>query len=76
MRSPRGSIRQRGRESWELSVRMGSRRVTRTVRAADRSAAESALLDFRRELRDEGVPESDPLVRELAGEWLGVVSTR
>jgi hypothetical protein len=76
MRSPRGSIRQRGRESWELSVRVGSRRETRTIRAADRSAAESALLDCRRELRDEGVPESDPLVRELAAEWLGVVSTR
>jgi integrase len=50
--------------------------MTRTIRAADRNAAESALLDFRRELRDEGVPESDPLVRELAAEWLGAVSTR
>jgi integrase len=76
MKSPRGSIRQHGRESWELSVRLNGRRMTRTIRAMDRSAAESALLDFRRELRDEGVPESDLLVRELAAEWLGVVSTR
>jgi hypothetical protein len=76
MRAARGSIRQRGRESWELSVRIDGRRARKTIRAADRSAAESALLDFRRELRDEGVPESDPLVRELAAEWLGVVSTR
>jgi integrase len=76
MRSPRGSIRQRGRSSWELSVRLNGRRVTRTIHAADRTAAENALLDLRRELRDEGVPDRDPTMAELVDEWLSVVRGR
>ena len=76
MRSPRGSIRRRGRESWELAVRLNGWRVTRTVRAASESDAENALLDFRRELRDAGVPDRDPTMAELTQEWLPVVRNR
>ena len=34
------------------------------------------MLDWRRELREEGVPDRDPTVAELAEEWLGVVRGR
>src|SRR5437867_1281389 len=40
MKSPRGSIRQRGRESWELAVRINRHRVTRTIHATTREEAE------------------------------------
>jgi integrase len=76
MRAARGSIRQRGRQSWELAVRIDGRRHTKTIHAPSRRAAEDALLDWRRELRDEGVPDRDPTVAELAEEWLGVVRGR
>src|SRR5437867_2710124 len=76
MKSPRGSIRQRGRESWELAVRINRHRVTRTIHATTREEAEDALLDLRRELRDEGVPDRDPTVAELVEEWLAVVRGR
>jgi integrase len=76
MRAPRGSKRQRGRESWELAVRIDGRRHTKTVHATTDEEAESALLDFRRELRDGGVPGRDPTVRESSKEWLRVVGGR
>ncbi len=75
MRAPRGSIRRRG-GSFELSVRLNGRRYTRNVRVATREEAEDALLSFRRELRDEGVPDRDPTFAELAEEVLGVISSR
>jgi integrase len=55
---------------------LNGRRVTRTVHAADRSGAEDALLDLRHELRDEGVPDRDPTVADLATEYLAIVRTR
>ena len=76
MRAARGSIRKRGRSTWELSVRIHGQRLTKTVPAETRQDAEDALLDWRRELRDEGVPDRDPTVAELVDEWLGVVRGR
>jgi integrase len=48
----------------------------RTVRAVTREVAESKLLDLRRELRAEGVPDRDPLLADFADEWLAVVRGR
>jgi integrase len=76
MRASRGTKRRRGRGSWELAVRMNGKRYTKTIHVTTDENAENALLDFRRELRDEGVPERDPTVRESSEEWLQVVRGR
>ncbi len=76
MKAARGSVTQRGRRSWRLTVRIDGTRHRKTVHADTRAEAEDALLDFRRELRDEGVPDRDPTIAEAWEDWLRVVQGR
>jgi integrase len=59
-----------------LGVAVRLSMLERTVHAANREEAEQRLLDFRRELRDEGVPSKDPTVAEFAEEWGRVMQGR